>query len=91
VKKSYRYKIYPTRRQQDALTAQLTEACTLYNTALQERRDAYRKAQTSLNYYDQANQLKAIRANGSWAWRISPPARMSCAASRRLSMPAFVG
>jgi putative transposase len=65
VKKSYCYKIYPTRRQQDALTAQLTEACTLYNAALQERRDAYRKAQTSLNYYDQANQLKAIRANGS--------------------------
>jgi putative transposase len=65
VKKSYRYRIYPTRRQQEALTAQLTDACTLYNAALQERRDAYRKAKTSLNYYDQANQLKAIRADGS--------------------------
>jgi putative transposase len=64
VKRSYRYRLYPTRRQREALTAQLTEACTLYNAALQERRDAYRKGHTSLNYYDQANQLKAIRAAG---------------------------
>jgi putative transposase len=64
VKKSYRYRLYPTKRQQAALTAQLAEACTLYNAALQERRDAYRKAHASLNYYDQANQLKAIRAAG---------------------------
>jgi putative transposase len=65
VKKSYRYRIYPTRRQQDALTAQLAEACTLYNAAVQERRDAYRTAHTSLNYYAQANPLRAIRADGS--------------------------
>jgi putative transposase len=65
VKKSYRYRIYPTRRQRDALEAQLGQACVLYNAALQERRDAYRKSRTSLNYYDQANQLKAIRADGS--------------------------
>jgi putative transposase len=56
--------MYPTKRQQEALTAQLADACTLYNAALQERREAYRKSRTSLNYYDQANQLKAIRAAG---------------------------
>jgi putative transposase len=67
VKKSYRYRIYPTRRQREALEAQLGQACALYNAALQERRDAYRKAHTSLTYYDQANQLKAIRADGSLA------------------------
>jgi putative transposase len=64
VKKSYRYRIYPTRRQAEALDGQLAEACRLYNACLQERRDAYRRAHTSLNYYDQANQLKAIRAAG---------------------------
>ena len=64
MKKAYRYRLYPTRRQHEALAGQLADACTLYNAALQERRDAYRKAQTSLNYYDQANQLKAIRAAG---------------------------
>jgi putative transposase len=65
VRKAFRYKIYPTRRQAEALEAQLDQARALYNAALQERRDAYRQAHISLNYYDQANQLKAIRADGS--------------------------
>jgi putative transposase len=65
VKKSFRYRLSPTRRQREALEAQLGQACVLYNAALQERRDAYRKSRTSLNYYDQANQLKVIRADGS--------------------------
>ena len=64
MKKTFKYRLYPTRRQREALEAQLVEACRLYNAALQERRDAYRQAKTSLNYYDQANQLKAIRAAG---------------------------
>jgi len=45
-------------------TGQLGEACRLYNGALQERRDAYRTPKKSFNYYDQANQLKDIRAAG---------------------------
>ena len=36
----------------------------MYNAALQERRDAYRLAGNSINYYDQARQLKEIRAEG---------------------------
>jgi putative transposase len=67
VLKAYRYRLSPTRQQTEALEAQLGEACTLYNAALQERRDAYRKAKTSRTYYDQATQLKAIRADGSLA------------------------
>jgi putative transposase len=65
VLKAYKYKLYPTRKQREALESQLGEACFLYNAALQERRDAYRKSRTSLNYYDQANQLKAIRTDDS--------------------------
>lgn len=63
--KAFRYRLYPTRKQAEALDAQMGEVARLYNAALQERRDAYRKAHVSLNYYDQANQLKAIRADGS--------------------------
>jgi putative transposase len=44
---------------------QLGEACRLYNAALQERRDAWKMQRASVTYYDQANQLKAIRADGS--------------------------
>jgi putative transposase len=62
MRKSYKYRLYPTGNQAQALEHQLGEACRLYNAALQERRDAYQYAGISLSYYDQANQLKEIRA-----------------------------
>jgi putative transposase len=64
MRKTMKYRLYPTTAQAQALDAQLGEACRLYNAALQERRDAYRKGGVSLNYYDQANQMKAIRQAG---------------------------
>lgn len=65
MRKTYKYRLFPTAAQHQALEAQLGEACRLYNAALQERRDAYQKSGVSLNYYDQANQLKAMRQTGS--------------------------
>jgi len=64
MRKTYKYRLYPTAAQITALAEQLGEACRLYNAALQERRDAYRYSGISLTYYDQANQLKAIWAEG---------------------------
>ncbi|HZA23134.1 MAG TPA: transposase [Dehalococcoidia bacterium] len=64
MRKTFRYRLYPTREQSEALEGQLAEACRLYNAALQERRDAWDMAGISLNYYDQANQVKEIRAAG---------------------------
>jgi putative transposase len=64
IKKNFKYRLYPSAAQTIALDTQLAEACRLYNAALQERRDAYRMAGKSLNYCDQANQLKDIRAAG---------------------------
>jgi putative transposase len=61
---TYKYRLYPSRAQVAALTHQLSEACRLYNAALQERRDAWRFNRESVNYYTQAKQLKEIRANG---------------------------
>ena len=48
--------------QAEALNYQLREACDLYNCALEERIGAYRTCRKSITYYDQANQLKAMRA-----------------------------
>jgi putative transposase len=62
MRKTFKYRLYPTGNQAQALDIQLGEACRLYNAALQEHRDAYRQAGISLSYYDQANQLKDIRA-----------------------------
>ncbi|HWQ34337.1 MAG TPA: transposase [Blastocatellia bacterium] len=67
MRKAYRYRLYPTGKQAAFLDGQVAEACRLYNAALQERRDAYRIAGRSLNYYEQANQLKEIRAAGDLA------------------------
>ena len=64
LRKTFKYRLYPTRLQGLALEGQLTEACVLYNAAVQERRDAWRMGQVSLNYYHQANQIREIRAAG---------------------------
>jgi putative transposase len=61
---TYRYRLYPNAQQTVALNGQLAEACRLYNAAIDERRSAWRQKGISLNYYDQANQLREIRAAG---------------------------
>jgi putative transposase len=67
MRKTFKYRLYPTATQAELLRMQLSEACRLYNAALQERRDAYRTHRKSLNYYDQASQLKEIRDGGGLA------------------------
>ena len=64
MRKTFKYRLYPSRKQAEALDGQLSEACRLYNGALQERRDAWQMRRVSVNYYDQANQLKQIRSAG---------------------------
>jgi len=61
---AYKYRLYPTQPQTAFLAGELREACSLYNTAKQERDDAWKTCRKSINYYDQANQLKAMRADG---------------------------
>ena len=58
---SYAYRLYPNRLQIEALARLLELHRELYNAALEERREAYRRCHISLTYTDQANQLKDIR------------------------------
>src|SRR6266568_7635033 len=64
VRRTFKYRAYPTAVQAEALHSQVNEACRLYNAALDERRSAWRMNGISLGYYEQANQLKEIRAAG---------------------------
>jgi len=64
-RRTYKYRLYPTRGQIGLLEHQLSEARSLYNAAIQERRDAWRMQRVSRNYYNQANQLKEIRDMGN--------------------------
>ena len=60
-RKAYLYRLYPIEEQVHALQHQLDVARELYNACLLERREAYGMARLTLNYYDQANQLKEVR------------------------------
>src|ERR1700736_207305 len=64
MRRTFKYRAYPTPAQDTALHTQVNEACRLYNAALDERRSAWRMNGVSLGYYDQAKQLKEIRAAG---------------------------
>ena len=58
---AYKYRLYPTKKQAIRLQAVLDRTRELYNAALQERKDAYRMAQVSIGYTQQAAQLPEIK------------------------------
>ncbi len=61
MRKAFLYRLYPNRVQSDKLSSLIDITRQLYNAALQERRDAWRMQRKSLNYYNQANELKELR------------------------------
>lgn len=62
--RAFKYRLYPTKSQRIAADAQLFEACKLYNVALEQRIMAYRSCRKNVSSYDQAAELKTIRAEG---------------------------
>ncbi|MGF6658566.1 putative transposase [Paraburkholderia atlantica] len=56
------FKLYPNAREVERLTDWIRLHCELYNAALEERIDAYRKHGKSISYYDQQNVLPEIKA-----------------------------
>ncbi len=60
-RKSYKFRLYPTRKQIGTLEWTLRCCKELYNAALQERRDAYQMCGVSISYGMQADQLPAIK------------------------------
>jgi putative transposase len=59
---TFKYRLYPTRQQQEKLQATLDVCRELYNAGLQERRDAWSTARKSIGYVSQANQLGDIKS-----------------------------
>lgn len=57
----YRYRMYPTHAQRMALAGQRELLRQLYNAALEQRITAWRTQRKSLNYYDQAAEIAAIK------------------------------
>jgi putative transposase len=61
MKKAYKYRLYPTKKQERVLNEQLALCTELYNAALQERKDAYKLRGKSLTFTQQCAQLPAIK------------------------------
>lgn len=61
MRKSFKYRLYPTKPQARDLERTLELCRQLYNAALQERRDAYRKAGKAVGFYEQKRHLPVIR------------------------------
>src|SRR5436190_599169 len=59
--KTYKFRLYPTPAQKTSFELTLDLGRELYNAALQERRDAYKRAGKNLKYYDQAMQLPGLK------------------------------
>jgi putative transposase len=73
VRRSYKFLLRPTSRQDAALSACLEDTRQLYNAALEERREAWRMGRQRVTFNSQDAQLKAIRADdperyGRWSF-----------------------
>ena len=59
--KTYKYRLYPTRNQINALDDMISRHRWLYNDALAQRKSAYEEHQESMTYYQQSARLKTNR------------------------------
>ena len=60
MRKSFNYRLYPTKRQQRLLSEQLEEVRWLWNTLLAERKQAWEERQETVDYYDQKAALPGL-------------------------------
>jgi putative transposase len=72
LRRSYKFLLRPTSKQVAALEACLEDTRQLYNAALEERREAWRRGK-NVTFYSQAAQIKEIRADdpgrfGRWSF-----------------------
>jgi putative transposase len=73
VRRAYKFRLRPTKRQEAGLAECLEDTRQLYNAALEERREAWRMGRRKVTFYSQDAQLTEIRADdperyGRWAF-----------------------
>ena len=61
MKKTFKYRLYPTKKQIESLTYQLNAHRFLYNQALAQRKETYEKFSKNVTCYDQINLLPKLR------------------------------
>ncbi len=61
MRKAYKFRLYPNKKQEEKLFWTLSRCRELYNAALSERKYAYRMASKSISYYEQKRDLPVIK------------------------------
>ncbi len=61
MRRAWKYRLYPTKKQERILFWTLARCRELYNAALSERRDAYRMTGQTISYYQQKRDLPEIK------------------------------
>jgi putative transposase len=61
LKTTYKYRVFPTKRQRAILKKTLEECCWLYNHFLEERKNVWKKNKKSLNYHSQAVSIPKLK------------------------------
>ena len=72
---TFKYRLLPTKRQHAALAEILESQRILYNAALQERIDCYRKTGRTLSYMSQCKELTELRKAVSYTHLTLPTNR----------------
>ena len=61
MKKTFKYRLYPTKQQKTLLNKTLESCRFLYNEFLDERQQIYNAYKVSLNYFDQQNHIPTLK------------------------------
>ncbi len=68
LKKGFKYRLEPTNAQQELFAQFAGSARFLYNRGLEQRKTAYEKEEKTITYYDQNNELVALKKDEKTSW-----------------------
>ncbi|MFA5311754.1 MAG: IS200/IS605 family element RNA-guided endonuclease TnpB [Methanomassiliicoccales archaeon] len=68
VKKSFKYRIYPTKEQEVLLAKHFGAKRFVWNYFLDQRKKAYLENNKTLNYYDNAGSLTKLKKENDYTW-----------------------
>ena len=68
IHKSYKFRVYPSEEQQVLLSKHFGATRFVFNHYLNKRKENYLENKTSLNYYDNANDLTILKKDDNYIW-----------------------
>lgn len=66
--KSFKFRIYPSREQENLLAKHFGACRFVFNYYLNKRKETYLEDKKSLNYYDNANDLTKLKKDNNYIW-----------------------